>query len=489
MQLGTLNSMLRGLPMQQASTQMYQAAPSAVSQMAGLGTAALGASSLLGKADGGLLSVKKMSNGGSAIPMSMMSPQQLQQMQRSPAVSGIGKVVAQGQMGLNNYITQNPQSAKIMAQPLQQPQGLPPQQPMQADPTRVGLNSIATGDMTKLAGGGILAFADGDQVPGPDGTPAIAPDFTAPPIPGGYVPESAPIGIHTIYGDMHFKDSPFSGIDLTKGTSAEAIKPLLDQMQKEIEDRKGHTNAEALTRLGLGLMAAPNRTGHNWADALSNLGTAGTGALNYMGTEGAANASDLNKMANLTAEASKSDEARQLQFLGLAGQSEMTAANKALAMKTLSGQQELLNQARLDKIRESANASFIAAVSNEEKNLQKQTQFATWPTDKIHAQARNNVISNLSPYMAALVGDPAVSTIPKAVEAKDPPGIGEIISNWFHSDPTTAVPTTAAPAGNVVQLTPVELQAKQFAKDNANSKNPTIQAQVDGINNYFNKKG
>jgi hypothetical protein len=49
-QLSNMNAMLRGLPLQTTSTQTYQAAPSAVSQLAGLGTAAYGVSKM---ADGG----------------------------------------------------------------------------------------------------------------------------------------------------------------------------------------------------------------------------------------------------------------------------------------------------------------------------------------------------------------------------------------------------------------------------------------------------
>jgi len=45
-QLGFMSDMLRGLPLSQASQQMYQAPPSALSTAAGLGTAALGASKL-----------------------------------------------------------------------------------------------------------------------------------------------------------------------------------------------------------------------------------------------------------------------------------------------------------------------------------------------------------------------------------------------------------------------------------------------------------
>ncbi len=47
-QLSNMNAMLRGLPLQTTSTQTYQAAPSAVSQLAGLGTAAYGVSKMAG---------------------------------------------------------------------------------------------------------------------------------------------------------------------------------------------------------------------------------------------------------------------------------------------------------------------------------------------------------------------------------------------------------------------------------------------------------
>lgn len=71
MQLSMMSSLLRGLPLQQATTQQYQAAPSAVSQIGGLGTAALGAYKLFGAKEGGVVpsyraggEVQEMSGGG-----------------------------------------------------------------------------------------------------------------------------------------------------------------------------------------------------------------------------------------------------------------------------------------------------------------------------------------------------------------------------------------------------------------------------------------
>ena len=54
MQLGMMNAMLRGLPLQQTTTQTYQAAPNVMSQIAGAGTSAAGLYGLLKKKGGAI---------------------------------------------------------------------------------------------------------------------------------------------------------------------------------------------------------------------------------------------------------------------------------------------------------------------------------------------------------------------------------------------------------------------------------------------------
>lgn len=176
MQLGTLNSMLRGLPMQQSSTQMYQAPPSTVSQLAGLGTAGIGlagmanATGMFGKADGGIIKAK---NGGvikaaGGIPMSMYSPQQLQQAQKSQYTSPIAKLVATGYMQDDQRLKSNPEAPKMLAQI----DGSPiTAQPMGQPMNRAGVGAIATPpNLTTMnaAGGGLLAFAGKDESLVPD---------------------------------------------------------------------------------------------------------------------------------------------------------------------------------------------------------------------------------------------------------------------------------------------------------------------------------
>ena len=64
LQLANMSALTRGLPMQSGTTQMYQAAPSIGSQLAGLGTAAyglsqMGAPAATAKAKGGSVKEKK----------------------------------------------------------------------------------------------------------------------------------------------------------------------------------------------------------------------------------------------------------------------------------------------------------------------------------------------------------------------------------------------------------------------------------------------
>jgi hypothetical protein len=70
-QLGFMSDMLRGLPLSQASQQIYQQPPSAISTAAGLGTAALGLSKLGAFAEGG--SVKQRPAGLAELAISRMT--------------------------------------------------------------------------------------------------------------------------------------------------------------------------------------------------------------------------------------------------------------------------------------------------------------------------------------------------------------------------------------------------------------------------------
>jgi hypothetical protein len=174
MQLGIMNSMLRGLPLQQTTTSTYQQQPSTTQQLAGLGGAA---ASYFGKKEGGIIGMKE----GGTVPgykygdlisdpqlqgMSQgLSPQQLQgriaDQQVTPNERGIFQSTQQAQ----NRMASNPMAAGQMAQ-----MSAPPPQMAQApsDEARMGGIAAAGGDMFNTmgyAGGGIIAFEGGGGVP------------------------------------------------------------------------------------------------------------------------------------------------------------------------------------------------------------------------------------------------------------------------------------------------------------------------------------
>jgi hypothetical protein len=170
MQLGIMNSMLRGLPLQQTTTASYQQQPSTAQQLTGLGGAAL---SYLGKKEGGVIEMKE----GGTVPgykygdlisdpqlqgMSQnLSPQQLQGRIADQQVTPNERGIFQGTQQAQNRMASNPMAAQQMAQ-----MSAPPPQMAQApsDDARMGGIAQAGGDMFNTmgyAGGGIIAFADG----------------------------------------------------------------------------------------------------------------------------------------------------------------------------------------------------------------------------------------------------------------------------------------------------------------------------------------
>jgi hypothetical protein len=136
MQLSNMSGLLRGLPLQATTTQTYQAAPSSVSQLAGLGTAGLGAYKLAtAKAGGSVKDIKKMVTGGiaSGVP--------------APKLDAMLSRLDDTQLAQKANPQQNdPQTAQAAAS----------QQDFRAQmrPTGIGQNYNFN-----AAGGGIVAFA------------------------------------------------------------------------------------------------------------------------------------------------------------------------------------------------------------------------------------------------------------------------------------------------------------------------------------------
>jgi hypothetical protein len=174
MQLGIMNSMLRGLPLQQTTTSSYQQQPSTAQQLTGLAGAGL---SYLGggKKEGGIIGMKE----GGTVPgfkygdlisgpklqgMSQdLSPEQNQARIADPQVTPDERGIFQGTQQAQQRMASNPMAAQQMAQ-----MSAPPQMAQApSEDARMGGIAQAGGDMFNTmgyAGGGIIAFDNGDLV-------------------------------------------------------------------------------------------------------------------------------------------------------------------------------------------------------------------------------------------------------------------------------------------------------------------------------------
>jgi hypothetical protein len=174
MQLGIMNSMLRGLPLQQTTTATYQQQPSTTQQLAGLAGAGMSYFGG-GKKEGGIIGMKEggtvpgykygaLINGPQLENMSQnLSPDQIQGRIADPQVTQNERGIFQGTQQAQQRMASNPMAAQQMAQAAPPPQA--PQTPSLE--ARMGGIAQGGGDMFNTmgyAGGGIIAFAGGDIV-------------------------------------------------------------------------------------------------------------------------------------------------------------------------------------------------------------------------------------------------------------------------------------------------------------------------------------
>ena len=349
MQLGLLNSMLRGLPMQQSSTQMYQAPPNPLTQLAGLGAAAYGQFGGAKKAGG----VIKAAGG---IPMSRFNQEQLNKVQKSPYSTPLAKVVATGELGLQNYIKANPESKNVFAQlppPQQMPQQMPPQQQMAMMPqNRVGLDTIGTGEMTQMAGGGLLAFVGGGDTS----------------YDGANLPTPGPQGLDGIDPMKADAGTLIRQALLSSRPESDAAKAQREALEAGIKEREAQMGKDKWTMLGLNLMA---QTG---PFAITNLGNAGKDTLNWMATQKDLTDKDRKELLKLAVEQDKNELTRDDQMLQNLNTVEANKATKMYQIESLKIQKQAQEDAK--KVTNEAAASKLWADTLSKNLLNARTNAA-----------------------------------------------------------------------------------------------------------------
>jgi len=426
MQLGQLNAMLRGLPMQQSSTSMYQASPNTVSQLGGLGIAGLGASSLMkaaGSKRGGKITTKKMAVGG-AIPMDMMSSQQLGQVQQNPASSPLAKMNAQGLQQLHGYIQANPEAAKVMQQPLPSPQ-----QVAQAPQSRTGVGAIATPPaMTQMAGGGIIAFAgEGDSDVKDDSIPRT---------------KSGELDWASLLAPRLAEEKA------GKGTVTEMAKPYMEQSKSDIAQQKAMLMPELYTRFGLGMAMSPSGQAGNWLNKLSSdVGRSGLSAISGMQSNLKDIGASEKSLQQGAIEAAKADQARRDALTQTMAQVYGTEQAKKIGLAQAAATRQAGLDTKMAALQNSASTAYQTNVERVFKDLATQEKnaltFQLHP-EELWAQARKSVYESMPQQtrdllqLQAPVAAPASGSAPAPAAAAAPAPVTVSVAGKTLQFPTQA---------------------------------------------------
>ena len=385
MQLGVLNSMLRGLPMQQSSTQMYQAPPNPLTQalsLGAIGAGAIGAAGGFGQKAGGLTSIKKMAAGGNAIPMKSYSDPQLQSVIRNPSSSLMADIYAQSLLNDRSYMKANPLAANMINQSTPQPMPAPDQMAM-APQNRVGLDAIGTGEMTQMAGGGLLAFADGNVVP----------EMADIPVGKGGQPDWLKMYARNIAEGRNM------GVD--KAT-ADEVKAIRDQIAKRDRDKIYYGLIHGGTR---GLQSTS-------PFASVGLGNIGQGFVDYLGKQEAENTADLRKLLEQGVEGAKADQARNIQERNAISNIIASEYNKEIGLANIKSNADLAKQAKADALYEKTYGDFQKEVEIAHDKLIKEGKFADWDPQAVYNLAKNRVIQNSPPKRLEILGNPPLVEVP-----------------------------------------------------------------------------
>jgi len=223
MQLGNISNLLRGLPMQSTTTQSYQAGPSGLNTLAGLGTGIAGAAQLM-KAEGG--TVKSYAGGGITSLANRqrmaedLNPKQLDQVIKNGTIPPtIGKAIQEDNL-------RDSKAASMMAGIDEAPTNLP---------TRT------------LAEGGIISFAGG-------GTPKF--DYTPTPLDYSYLDKLGTSGLDA-EGKPYTEES-YAAKQREK-EKAMGFKNFFDERMADVAKQKEDLVGQKDTAKGLALLQASGK--------------------------------------------------------------------------------------------------------------------------------------------------------------------------------------------------------------------------------------
>jgi len=300
-QLSAMSGLLRGLPLQSATTQSYQAAPSAISQISGLGLTGAAAYGLM-KKEGGIIKsyaeggeveddgIARFDVGGDINRKVLLSPERYsaKTIDRSTKNGVIDDIVGLAALQQKNQEAKERQAQMAMAQ------GTPPtvKEQILAEAQQLqGIDNAQSNLPTEYAGGGIVAFQEGgstmggfDMGSGTSETRArpVIDEYVIDPMTGeklfsGYAPKraSTPAAAPTAKPDTGIKilpnepkakpsimNAPAAPAAPASDTGASGIDDLIRQTIGDIKaggernkDARKEAKLMAMLQAGLGIMS------------------------------------------------------------------------------------------------------------------------------------------------------------------------------------------------------------------------------------------
>jgi hypothetical protein len=271
----------------------------------------------------------------------------------------------------------------------------------------MGLDNIGTGEMTQMAGGGILAFADTGSVPD-----ANENAFSIPRNAKGQPDELA---------WMERMATKYN-------TESPAVKAQREALEAGIAERKKSMGYEGLTRFGLDMMAGTSPY------ALTNVGGAGKTALDFMSGEGKDIAKDREKLLELKSNEEKNKEAREQNMFTNYTKLEKEKRDRALTLLSIQATRDATKAAQLATNQQNAAKIYADTLTKNTLALRKYFSDTGLPADEneiqldaertTYAAFKNSPKGTvMSDYMAG-VAEPEARK-PKEAAPKKQPGFFE----------------------------------------------------------------
>jgi len=418
-QLAFMSDMQRGLPLSQSATSMYQAPPSMVSQLGGLGMAGLGiygaSGGFRGNKEGG--AIKEYKAGGS---IKMMKPEELEQLLQNPQASPMEIAEAQEMLMLYRRMQNNPQTPEIMGQ------------------GREGLGAIATGDMVPegepmMAGGGIIAFKSGKKV------------------------EEKPSATEELQGRISSLSE-----ELLKGNPFQKSEENQRKIDEAIAARRERMPYDILTSAGLGAMAGTSPY------ALTNFGLGGQQGYKTAQQIEAENAADRKLAMQNATEQEKAEFARKSGMLNNMQTTYGQMLNKELGLK------------QIDATRANTDATRMAGVMQRDMAAAAVAHNAIYKEILKDLYAKEKLSPNKSSpeELDAIASTMAINRLPNEYKkyylTAVPANVASVVNPAASPVAKAAktLPEKIQANLGMKKFTEKEKQALQWANDPANANNP-----------------